>query len=237
VVSLLYAAEPLAHSRAHSGIIALNPPAANHAHVLAPKAKVANLGWGMDLDFYKPRAYNPHWFLSCGRTRRDDKTLHAAAHRTKQPLRVFAHAKDHTLNWPANVEVVPGGDGWESRLSYAALLEEHYLPAAASLVVVRRDDTDATACGFTGILEAMALARPVVATNTGAIRSELDVEKSRCGLSILPDDPDALAQAVDKLASDPAAAENMGMAGRHLVQSHYNMDRFARDLHDFFNAL
>jgi len=237
VVSLLYAKEPLAHSGAHSGIIALNPAAASHARALAPKAKVAHLGWGMDLQFYQPQPYDPHWFLSCGRTRRDDKTLHAAACHTKQPIRVIAHSKDQPLNWPANVEIVAGGDDWESRLSYAALFEQHYTPAAASLVVVRRDDIDYTACGFTGMLEAMALARPVIATKTGAVRGELDLDKTGCGLSIPPGDPDALVEALDRMAAEPEHAEAMGRAGRNLVQSHYNMDRFARDLHEFFNGL
>ena len=111
VVSLLYAREPLDHSRAHSGIVALNPAAADHARKLAPQAKVAHLGWGMDLDFYHQLPFQPEWFLSCGRTQRDDATLRQAAAKTKAAVRLIAHQKDALVPWSSNVNVISGGQG------------------------------------------------------------------------------------------------------------------------------
>ncbi len=87
VVSLLYAREPLNLARAHTGIIGLNPAAADHAQKLAPKAKVAHLGWGMDMDFYPELPYTPKSFLSCGRSNRDDRTLSRATEKCRAPIR------------------------------------------------------------------------------------------------------------------------------------------------------
>src|SRR5262245_24502160 len=66
VVSLLFAREPLEFARAHSGVIALNAAAADHARKLAPQTKVAHLGWGVDLTVFPAPPYAPEWFLSCG---------------------------------------------------------------------------------------------------------------------------------------------------------------------------
>ena len=86
------------------------------------------------------------------------------------------------------------------------------------------------------VLEAMAMARPVVITRTGAVPSEIDVEKSGCGLFVPPNDPGALASALVSLADNPADAQAMGAAGRRLCESHYNIERFAADLHRFFET-
>src|SRR5437763_897119 len=85
-VSLLYGREPLDFSRTHSGIIALNGAAADHARELAPRSKVAHLGWGVDLNFFPRLPYQPKSFLSCGITQRDHHTLSLAATRCRERI-------------------------------------------------------------------------------------------------------------------------------------------------------
>src|SRR5262249_115339 len=117
------------------------------------------------------------------------------------------------------------------------LLQDHYPSSAASLVIIKYDPTESTANGFTNLIEAMAMGQPVIVTRTGALPSEIDVEKAGCGLHVPPDDPAALAAAIEALASDPRGAQAMGEVGRRLCETHYNMKRYATELHQFFNAL
>jgi glycosyltransferase involved in cell wall biosynthesis len=61
-------------------------------------------------------------------------------------------------------------------------------------------------------LEAMACAKPVVASEIGGL-TEL-VRDGETGLLVPPEDPAACARALDLLVSDPALAVSYGAAGR-----------------------
>ena len=102
---------------------------------------------------------------------------------------------------------------------------------------MKNDPTQYTANGFTNLIEAMAVGQPVIVTRTGALPGELDVEKAGCGLHVPPDDPEALADAIKSLAKDPQRAKAMGDRGRSLAETHYNLVRYANDLHRFFESL
>ena len=240
VVSLVYAREELDFARSHTGILALTPAAAEHAKKLAPQAKVAHLGWGVDLDFFPIIPYSPEWFLSCGITLRDHRTLSQAAVRCKQSLRVIVPGTLDGISWPPNVTLIDGGHGWNfenKRVSYDQLLRNHYARSAGSLIILRKDPAQYHAIGFTELIEVLAMARPVVMTRTGALPTEIDVEKAGCGILVPPENPEALAEAIETLANDPTRAEAMGRKGRELVEHYYNIERYARELHMFFETL
>ena len=116
-------------------------------------------------------------------------------------------------------------------------MNDYYAECAASLIIIKNDPADYTAVGFTNLLEAMAMARPVIVTRTGAVPTEIDVERAGCGLHVPPNDPAALATAIKTLADDPVRAKAMGEAGRRLVETRYNIQRYADDLHNFFELL
>lgn len=235
VVSLLFAREPLDQSRAHSGIIALTRAAAEHAETLAPHAKVAHLGWGADLRLYPTLPYDPEYFLSCGRTLRDQDTLCAAATLSSRLIRAIGPRRSHDLPWPANVFVISGDT--EEAVSHEELLHQHYAACAASLVVLKADPAEYTAVGMTNVIEAMAMSRPVIVTRTGALPTEIDVEAAGCGLHVPAGNPAALAEAIEAIATNSRQAEVMGERGRALCESRYNINRYSADLHRFFESL
>jgi glycosyltransferase involved in cell wall biosynthesis len=72
-------------------------------------------------------------------------------------------------------------------------------------------------------LEAMALERPVVASNTGGLPEA--VADGETGLLVPPGDASALADAVLALIADPTRRAALGRAGRARVEAHFDADR------------
>lgn len=74
--------------------------------------------------------------------------------------------------------------------------------------------------------EAMACARPVVATNTGGIPEV--VEDGKTGLLALSRDPESIAKAVLYLLDHPEEANQMGIKGRDRVLENFDLEICAR---------
>jgi glycosyltransferase involved in cell wall biosynthesis len=72
------------------------------------------------------------------------------------------------------------------------------------------------------LLEAAALARPILASATGGI-PEL-VQHEEHALLVPPGDPAALAQGLMKLASDPEYAASLGQSAQQRIQQRFNLE-------------
>lgn len=81
-------------------------------------------------------------------------------------------------------------------------------------------------------LEAMALAKPVVATKVGGI-PEAVVDKVT-GLLIPPRDSDSLANAIITLLDNPDIASTIGMAGRNRVEQLFDSDKNQQEIEQLF---
>ena len=75
-------------------------------------------------------------------------------------------------------------------------------------------------------IEAMAAGRPVVASGVGGLLDLIDHD--RTGLLVPPDDPAALAGAIDALVSDPARAARLGAAAAAESAARHGFDRMVR---------
>jgi len=140
------------------------------------------------------------------------------------------------ITWPTNVQLLTKGTS-EDLFTFSELLQDQYANCAASLIILQNDPAEATAVGMTNVIEAMAMARPVIVTRTGALPTEIDVEKAGCGLHVPAGDAPALASAFQYIATHRAEAEVMGARGRALCESRFNITRYATDLHRFFESL
>lgn len=82
------------------------------------------------------------------------------------------------------------------------------------------------------LMEALAMARPVVATAISGV-AEL-VEDGVTGLLVSPADPTQLTDALRRLHQEPPLAERLGAAGRRRVVEDFDLTRSARQLADRF---
>lgn len=82
------------------------------------------------------------------------------------------------------------------------------------------------------LMEAMASARPVIATQVGGV-AEL-VEDERSGLLVPPGSAEHLADAIRRLADDPALRRNLGAQGRETVRTDFDVTREAARILSLF---
>jgi glycosyltransferase involved in cell wall biosynthesis len=109
----------------------------------------------------------------------------------------------------------------------------------------RRDDVPAVTAAFDvavlpshreaqglSILEAMALSRPVVASDVGGIPEM--VEDGVTGVLVPHDQPEALAAAIVRLLTDRAFAERIAKGGHDLVHDRFCIELMVREVEDLY---
>jgi glycosyltransferase involved in cell wall biosynthesis len=149
---------------------------------------------------------------------------------------------------PARLQLAGDGDALEdlqelaSRLGVAEAVDwlgamehpqlvGHYQQATA---VVLPSLTEAESFGMT-LIEAMACARPVVASRVGGVpfvvRSDVD------GVLVAPGHVEALASACLGLLRDPARADSMGRAGRRAVESRFSWPAITDQMIEVFDEV
>jgi glycosyltransferase involved in cell wall biosynthesis len=86
-----------------------------------------------------------------------------------------------------------------------------------------------------GVLEAMMVGRPVVATRMGGIPEQL--RDGVDGLLVRPGDAQALAAALRQLADSPEAADRMGRAAAQRARELFGAERHTRSLLDVYSSV
>jgi glycosyltransferase involved in cell wall biosynthesis len=85
------------------------------------------------------------------------------------------------------------------------------------------------------LIEAMAAARPVVATNVGGVREV--VKDGETGVLVPPRDPEAMAQAILKLLRAPDTGQRLGEAGRRQAFPRHSERRLLADVERLYLQL
>jgi L-malate glycosyltransferase len=83
-----------------------------------------------------------------------------------------------------------------------------------------------------GAIEAMAAGLPVVASAVGGLLDLID--DGETGVLVRPDDPIALADAIEALVLSPEHAAALGLAAREHVTRRYSFDRMVRSFEDLY---
>lgn len=191
-----------------------------------PARKVLRLPQWIDERFYRPPEDGKplEYVFSCGRESRDYPLLQLAAEGLPD-VRFRAVASGwaphagfdaaDNLFATANVRVEHG-------LSYVDLREAY---ARARFVVVPVKDVD-YAAGVTGLCEAMAMGKAVIATASPGVADY--VRPGETGLVVPIGDAVALRGAIRALWDDPARCAAMGRAGRRWVEEELSVTQYVR---------
>lgn len=83
------------------------------------------------------------------------------------------------------------------------------------------------------VLEALACAKPVVASNVGGV-PEI-IENTVSGVLVPPAQPDLLAKAISKCLAKPDMMRAMGKAGSHKVKSKFTFDSQTQKLEEIYH--
>lgn len=85
------------------------------------------------------------------------------------------------------------------------------------------------------VIEALAAARPVVATRVGGVAEVVDDQQT--GILVPSRDAEALARGIGRFLDDPAWAATVGQRGRASVYPRYSIERLVRDIEDLYLEL
>ena len=126
--------------------------------------------------------------------------------------------------------------GVHDKVIFAGALPDYDLPEAYATANIyagaSRVDNEINVEGFgISFLEASASALPVVAGDSGGVRSA--VRDGETGIVLPPTDAERWSRTLGQLLRDPARQESLGKAGREAVESFYNWNRVARDTREF----
>ena len=111
------------------------------------------------------------------------------------------------------------------------LLPQYYQLADVAVL----PSVDASEAFGLTLVEAMACARPVVATNLPGVRSV--VSDGQNGLLVNPKDADDLASKIHYLLANPAVGQQFGQAGRRKVEQQYDWRIIGKQLDELYHKL
>jgi glycosyltransferase involved in cell wall biosynthesis len=198
-------------------------------------ARVHLLPHGVDLRRFRPRpapAEGALRLLAVGRLveKKGFHVLVEAAAQLKSPfrLRVVGEGPERE-----RLRDLIGARGLSDRVTLDGPLTHAELPAAYAdshaVVVPSIQDASGDRDGLPNVvLEAMACARPVVASRISAVGSAVTHEET--GLLVPPGDAPALAAALERLAGARATRERIGRNARARVERDYEVGRCAERL-------
>jgi glycosyltransferase involved in cell wall biosynthesis len=177
-----------------------------------PEERIRCLPFGVDDDNFRPTGEpDGDYVLVVGRDRgRDWTTMLAALEGIGLPVKICCRPRDlEGHHVPAGVDVL----GYVDRDRYRALLGRARVVAIATRPLVYPS-------GQSVLLEAMAMSRTVVVTQTEALREY--ISDGVTALAVPPGDPVALRQEIVRAAGDDDLRRRLGQDGRRGVESTFS---------------
>jgi glycosyltransferase involved in cell wall biosynthesis len=190
-------------------------------------ARVVTMPIPVDTEFFQPRAEHDgdgRGVLTVGKDlARDYGTFLEAVRPLAVDATVVAHPRNvERLEPPPNVTLRTG-------LSFPEL-RELYARAACVVLPQRSEDYvyGSEGGGLTALLEAMAMGRPIVASDRAILHDY--VTDGVEALLVPPEDPAALRAAIDRVLGEPELSRSLGSAARARVEGSHTSQGFAARL-------
>lgn len=220
--------------RNHAGFLCLTPIAEKFFSQYAPSKFIP---WCVDTDLFdgKPAVHKPKnaFFLASGKTGRDYKTLVKSAESVRAEVRIIGPKEQKPLSIPENLTWIDtSSDPPDQAIDYPTL-REWYAQCIGVCIPLSGDANDT--CGYTNMLEAMAMGKPVLMTQSGSLH--IDPQIGEFGKLIEPQDSFGWAKGMNELLEDQTLAQRLGENGRRLAKKYFSIHRFNTEVLSFIREL
>ena len=214
----------------YSGFFCLTPAAEKYFSQFAPSKFIP---WCIDMNMFdgKPSLNQTKtpYFLASGKTARDYKTLVKSAYKTKAEVRIIGPKNQKPQLIPDNVNWIDTSiDPPDQAIDYQRL-KEWYSQCLGVCIPLTGDKNDT--CGYTNMLEGMAMRKPILMTRSGCLH--IDPKSRHFGILIEPHDAQAWSDSMNRIIDDRAFANSCGEKGRKIVENEFTIDRFNKDVASF----
>ena len=171
--------------KSNSGFLCLTPKAEQYFSQFAPSKFIP---WCVDQDMFdgKPPLQKPQkpFFLASGKTGRDYETLVKSAESVRAEIRIIGPKEQKPSAIPENLTWIDtSSDPPDQAIDYPTL-REWYAQCIAVCIPLSGEADDT--CGYTNMLEAMAMRKPVLMTRSGCLH--INPETDGFGIQIKPRD-------------------------------------------------
>ena len=212
-----------------------------------PPEKVIRIYNGIELDKYDPELYSREKVRKELRIGLDEPLVGAIGRLVWQKgFPFFIRAASYVLRTIPNAKFLLVGDGplrseLERMVSDLGMTEDFIFTGFREDIpeVLAALDVLVLSSLKEGLpmilLEGMAMAKPVVATQIEGI-SEV-VEHGKTGILVPPEDPQALAEGIIALLRDEDKARRMGQAGRKRVEEKFSVDEMVRRTQGVYESM
>ena len=218
----------------YSGFFCLTPKAEQYFSQFAPAKFIP---WCVDTELFdginSNESADKPFFLASGKTGRDYRTLINAALETKAEIRIIGPKNQKPSSCPDNVNWIETSINPPDQAIDYPTLKKWYAQCSGVCIPLSGDVNDT--CGYTNMIEGMAMAKPILMTRSGCLH--IDPESQDFGLLIEPQDSKGWSYSMNKIINDPATAKKFGEKGRKIAESEFTIDRFNDDVISFINEI
>jgi glycosyltransferase involved in cell wall biosynthesis len=211
-----------------------------------PEERIEVIHNGVDVVKFHPGSPEPSLKRELGIREGERVVTSVASLRPVKRIDTLLHAASHILERYADVRFLLVGDGID-RAHLEQLAQELGIAGSVTFAGIRSDVdailrasdifvlSSATEAFPNAVLEAMASGLPVVSTDVGGVR-EL-VADGESGMIVPPENPDALAQAIDVLLTEEDRAAAFGRKGRRIVEEQFTLEQMCEKRQLLFEEL
>jgi len=173
------------------------------------------------------------YFLATGKTGRDYQTLINGAESISAELRIIGPKEQRPGNLPPNVRWLDTTEDPPDQAIDYPTLREWYAQCLAICIPLCGDAEDT--CGYTNMLEGMAMAKPVLMTSSGCLH--INPGGHEFGLSVEPEEPSKWTRAMTQIIDNPDQAKSLGKNGRKIATEKLSVPDFDRKVVDFIHEI
>ena len=218
-----------------AGFLCLTPKAENYFSQFATSIFIP---WCVDMDLFDgPKDFEQEpskpFFLATGKTERDYDTLIKSAHNVPAELRIIApnHQKPNVL--PANINWIDSSTEPSDQAIDYPTLRKWYSQCIAVCIPLTGDPDDTP--GYTNMLEAMAMGKPVLMTDSGCLH--INPENGGFGELIQPQDYNGWSVSMNKILNNIVQSKVLGQRGRQFAENNFSNKIFNHNFLCAFNKI